>query len=387
MLYLKKVEIYGFKSFADKMELKFDQPVTGIVGPNGCGKSNISDSIRWVLGEQSTKNLRGKLMQDLIFNGSGNRKSMSYCEVSLFMDNSTRLFPIDMDEVIISRKLYRNNESEYLLNRNVVRLRDIQALLRGVGLGKEGYWVVGQGRMDAILNAKPEDRRAIFEEALGISSFRIKKDETERRLEKTRNNIDTTMVIVDELSKRLPVLKRQTTMARRYLDIYEELRLCEINAYIYGYDHASSDKDNCKTKIAALSEELLLRESQLADVNDRLDTVTHERNDIEGNLSGLRERQVQLAEEIGKSGGQRDAVQARIDGFKRATDKRRPCGNKQTSRSRARNTGQGNGYGKPAVRRHLPTRGIGYRRNGDSSRQTGRNHIGCRQRKQPPCGV
>lgn len=317
MLYLKKVEIYGFKSFADKMELKFDQPVTGIVGPNGCGKSNISDSIRWVLGEQSTKNLRGKLMQDLIFNGSGNRKSMSYCEVSLFMDNSTRLFPIDMDEVIISRKLYRNNESEYLLNRNVVRLRDIQALLRGVGLGKEGYWVVGQGRMDAILNAKPEDRRAIFEEALGISSFRIKKDETERRLEKTRNNIDTTMVIVDELSKRLPVLKRQTTMARRYLDIYEELRLCEINAYIYGYDHASSDKDNCKTKIAALSEELLLRESQLADVNDRLDTVTHERNDIEGNLSGLRERQVQLAEEIGKSGGQRDAVQARIDGFKR----------------------------------------------------------------------
>ena len=162
MLYLKKVEIYGFKSFADKMELKFDQPVTGIVGPNGCGKSNISDSIRWVLGEQSTKNLRGKLMQDLIFNGSGNRKSMSYCEVSLFMDNSTRLFPIDMDEVIISRKLYRNNESEYLLNRNVVRLRDIQALLRGVGLGKEGYWVVGQGRMDAILNSKPEYRRAIF---------------------------------------------------------------------------------------------------------------------------------------------------------------------------------------------------------------------------------
>ena len=248
MLYLKKVEIYGFKSFADKMELKFDQPVTGIVGPNGCGKSNISDSIRWVLGEQSTKNLRGKLMQDLIFNGSGNRKSMSYCEVSLFMDNSTRLFPIDMDEVIISRKLYRNNESEYLLNRNVVRLRDIQALLRGVGLGKEGYWVVGQGRMDAILNAKPEDRRAIFEEALGISSFRIKKDETERRLEKTRNNIDTTMVIVDELGKRLPVLKRQTTMARRYLDIYEELRLCEINAYIYATTMQAATRTTARPK-------------------------------------------------------------------------------------------------------------------------------------------
>ena len=136
MLYLKKIEMYGFKSFADKVELRFDQPVTGIVGPNGCGKSNISDSIRWVLGEQSTKNLRGKLMQDLIFNGTDSRKSMSYCEVSLFLDNTTRLFPIEMDEVIISRKLYRNNESEYLLNRNVVRLRDILTLLRRLGQGR-----------------------------------------------------------------------------------------------------------------------------------------------------------------------------------------------------------------------------------------------------------
>ena len=213
MLYLKKIEMYGFKSFADKVELRFDQPVTGIVGPNGCGKSNISDSIRWVLGEQSTKNLRGKLMQDLIFNGTDSRKSMSYCEVSLFLDNTTRLFPIEMDEVIISRKLYRNNESEYLLNRNVVRLRDILTLLRGVGLGKEGYSIVGQGRMDAILNARPEDRRAIFEEALGISGFRVKKEETERKLEKTRGNIDSTMIIVDELHRRLPELKRQSTMA------------------------------------------------------------------------------------------------------------------------------------------------------------------------------
>jgi len=226
VLYLKKIEMYGFKSFADKVELRFDQPVTGIVGPNGCGKSNISDSIRWVLGEQSTKNLRGKLMQDLIFNGTDSRKSMSYCEVSLFLDNTTRLFPIEMDEVIISRKLYRNNESEYLLNRNVVRLRDILTLLRGVGLGKEGYSIVGQGRMDAILNARPEDRRAIFEEALGISGFRVKKEETERKLEKTRGNIDSTMIIVDELHRRLPELKRQSTMAKKYVDLYNELKLC-----------------------------------------------------------------------------------------------------------------------------------------------------------------
>lgn len=317
MLYLKKIEMYGFKSFADKVELRFDQPVTGIVGPNGCGKSNISDSIRWVLGEQSTKNLRGKLMQDLIFNGTDSRKSMSYCEVSLFLDNTTRLFPIEMDEVIISRKLYRNNESEYLLNRNVVRLRDILTLLRGVGLGKEGYSIVGQGRMDAILNARPEDRRAIFEEALGISGFRVKKEETERKLEKTRGNIDSTMIIVDELHRRLPELKRQSTMAKKYVDLYNELKLCEINAYIYGYDNASTDKENGKKKVAGLREELAFKESKFADVNEKYDEIFHRRNTIDSELAELRDKQVELAVELQKHVGQKSVVQERINSCQR----------------------------------------------------------------------
>ena len=313
MLYLKKIEMYGFKSFADKVELKFDQPITGIVGPNGCGKSNISDSIRWVLGEQSTKNLRGKLMQDLIFNGTDTRKSMSYCEVSLYIDNSTRLFPIQMDEVIISRKLYRNNESEYLLNRNVVRLRDILELLRGVGLGKEGYSIVGQGRMDAILNAKPEDRRAIFEEALGISSFRIKKVDTERKLEKTRGNMANLMILVDELKRRLPELKRQSTNAKKYLDIYNELRLCEINAYIYGYDNASQDKENGKKKLAGLREEYALKENTYADVNESYDALFHEKNNMDDTIAALRDKQVTLAVELEKNAGQKNLVQERIN--------------------------------------------------------------------------
>ena len=169
---LKKIEVYGFKSFADKLEMKFDKPITAIVGPNGCGKSNVSDAIRWVLGEQSARVLRGKSMQDLIFSGTERRKSMSYCEASLIFDNTNRIFPIEMDEVVISRKLYRSGESEYLLNRQSSRLKDISDLLRDAGLGREGYSIVGQGRMDAILNAKPDDRRAIFEEALGISKFR-----------------------------------------------------------------------------------------------------------------------------------------------------------------------------------------------------------------------
>ena len=317
MLYLKKVEMYGFKSFADKIELKFDQPITGIVGPNGCGKSNISDAIRWVLGEQSTKNLRGKLMQDLIFNGTDTRKSMSYCEVSLFFDNTTRLFNIPMDEIIISRKLYRNNESEYLLNRNVVRLRDILALLRGVGLGRDGYSIVGQGRMDAILNARPEDRRSIFEAALGISTFRVQKEETERKLEKTRTNTTQIMILVEELKRHLPELKRQSTIAKKYLEVYDELRLCEINAYIYGYDHASQDKENGKKKLQGLKEEYNLKEAQYAEINEQYDETFHRRNGIDNEIKELRDREVALAVKLEKSSGEKNLIQERINNCKR----------------------------------------------------------------------
>ena len=317
MLYLKKIEMYGFKSFADKIELKFDQPITGIVGPNGCGKSNISDAIRWVLGEQSTKNLRGKLMQDLIFNGTDSRKSMSYCEVSLFFDNTTRLFAIPMDEIIISRKLYRNNESEYLLNRNVVRLRDILSLLRGVGLGRDGYSIVGQGRMDAILNARPEDRRSIFEAALGISTFRVQKEETERKLEKTRTNTTQIMILVEEMKRHLPELKRQSTIAKKYIEVYDELRLCEINAYIYGYDNASQDKENGKKKLQGLKEEYNLKESQYAEINEKYDEMFHRRNGIDGEIKDLRDREVALAVKLEKSSGEKNLIQERINGCNR----------------------------------------------------------------------
>ncbi|MCH5153490.1 MAG: chromosome segregation protein SMC [Clostridiales bacterium] len=317
MLYLKKIEMYGFKSFADKIELKFDQPITGIVGPNGCGKSNISDAIRWVLGEQSTKNLRGKLMQDLIFNGTDTRKSMSYCEVSLFFDNTTRLFSIPMDEIIISRKLYRNNESEYLLNRNVVRLRDILSLLRGVGLGRDGYSIVGQGRMDAILNARPEDRRSIFEAALGISTFRVQKEETERKLEKTRTNMTQIMILVEEMKRHLPELKRQSTLAKKYIEVYDELRLCEINAYIYGYDNASQDKENGKKKLQGLKEEYNLKESQYADINEQYDEMFHRRNGIDGEITALRDRQVALAVRVEKNAGEKNLIQERINSCNR----------------------------------------------------------------------
>ncbi len=312
MLYLKKIEMYGFKSFADKIELKFDQPITGIVGPNGCGKSNVSDAIRWVLGEQSTKTLRGKSMQDLIFSGTDSRKSMGYCEVSLFMDNTTRIFPIQMDEIIISRKLYRNNESEYSLNRNVVRLRDIQDLLRNVGLGKEGYSIVGQGRMDAILNARPEDRRAIFEEALGISRFRVKKVETERKLEKTHINMDNLNVLNKELERQVEPLRKQAVNARKYLELYDKLRYNEINSYIYDYDNASQRKQDCRLKITGLNEELDYKSHCAEEVGKQYEELFEQLSTIDEKLSRLHEKHMQLAVNLTEKRGKKDVVNEKI---------------------------------------------------------------------------
>ncbi|MDD3831277.1 MAG: AAA family ATPase [Clostridia bacterium] len=250
---LKEIQLYGFKSFSDKICLQFNNPITGIVGPNGCGKSNVVDAIKWVLGEQSARGLRGKTMQDLIFSGTEQKKSMSYCEVTMILDNKSRVFPIEMDEITIARRLYRDNESEYLINKNSVRLKDMLDLLRDAGLGKEGYAVVGQGRMDAILNARPEDRRAIFEESLGVSKFRVRKAEAERKMEKTRDNIVRLNDILSELERQIGPLKRQSADAKKFLEYQEQLKYHEINNYIYSYDNASVNKKRIKDKITQLT--------------------------------------------------------------------------------------------------------------------------------------
>lgn len=201
--------MFGFKSFADKQEIKFGDGITGIVGPNGCGKSNVSDAIRWVMGEQSAKTLRGSSMQDVIFNGTQDRKSLSYCEVSLFFDNSNKMFSLDYNEVVITRKLFRSGESEYYINKQPARLRDIVNLLHECGIGKEGYTIIGQGKVQEIMSAKPEDRRAIFEEATGIAKFKTEKNESERKLMRTRENLLRFNDILSELENQLAPLERQ----------------------------------------------------------------------------------------------------------------------------------------------------------------------------------
>ena len=211
----KSIEMVGFKSFADPIKLTFEEGITAIVGPNGCGKSNVADAIRWVLGEQSSKTLRASNMQDVIFKGTEKRRSMSYCEVSLCFDNSNRIFKCEMEEIVITRKLYRSGDSEYLMNGTTCRLKDIQELMRDSGLGKSGYSIIGQGKVEEIINSKPEDRRAIFEEAAGIANFKAKKVEAERRLEHTSDNLQKINLLVSEIDRQLGPLKKQSETAKK----------------------------------------------------------------------------------------------------------------------------------------------------------------------------
>lgn len=181
-MYLKSIEMQGFKSFANKMVLDFHNGITGIVGPNGSGKSNVADAVRWVLGEQSAKQLRGESMQDVIFSGTENRRPLSYAYVSITLDNSDHMLPVDYNEVTVSRRVYRSGESEYLLNGVPCRLRDVHELFYDTGIGKEGYSIIGQGQIEKILSGKPEERRELFDEAVGIVKFKKRKEASEKRL-------------------------------------------------------------------------------------------------------------------------------------------------------------------------------------------------------------
>lgn len=188
-MYLKALEIQGFKSFPDKVRLEFNKDLTAIVGPNGSGKSNISDAISWVMGEQRSKALRGAKMEDVIFGGNGQRAASGFAQVSLIFDNSGGIFQVDSQEVMITRRFYKSGESEYYINKTPVRLKDVNELLMDTGLGRDGYSIIGQGRVDEILSAKSTDRREVFEEAAGISKFRYRKEETQRKIEKTEENL------------------------------------------------------------------------------------------------------------------------------------------------------------------------------------------------------
>ncbi|MCX7921823.1 MAG: chromosome segregation protein SMC [Clostridia bacterium] len=231
-MYLKKLEIQGFKSFADRICLEYNSGITSVVGPNGSGKSNIADSVRWVLGEQSAKTLRGTKMEDVIFAGTEHRKPMGFAEVSLTLDNSDNSLPIAYNEVTITRRVFRSGESEYSINKTSCRLKDIHELLLDTGLGKDGYSIIGQGRVDEILSTKSEDRRHIFEEASGIMKYKVRKLEAEKKLELTQQNLLRINDIISELENQIEPLRQQSETAKKYLALRENLRELEVNLYI-----------------------------------------------------------------------------------------------------------------------------------------------------------
>ena len=231
-MYLKALEIQGFKSFPDKTVLTFGEDITAIVGPNGSGKSNISDAIRWVMGEQSTKALRGGKMEDVIFGGTAKRKQLGYAEVSLVLDNSEHFFNMEESEVMVTRRYYRSGESEYYINRRSVRLKDINELFMDTGLGREGYSIIGQGKIDEILSVKSGDRREVFEEAAGISRYRHRKEDAERKLARTDENLVRIHDKIEELELQVEPLRVQSEKAKKFLILRDELRGLEISLWM-----------------------------------------------------------------------------------------------------------------------------------------------------------
>lgn len=276
----KRLEIYGFKSFADKTAVEFNEGITGIVGPNGSGKSNFSDAIKWVLGEQRPSELRGKNMQDVIFNGTQRRGAMSYCEVTLVFDNTgKKLFPtLEFDEVAISRKIYRSGDSEYLLNKENCRLKDIKDIIADTGLGKDGYSIIGQGKVAKIINSKPEDRRAIFEDAAGISKYKARKIEAENKLTRTEEHLDKLIFIITDLEKRLTPLENQSKNAKLYYQYCDELKKIEINHYMATYNKTKVSKTQISDILIGISDEMKLINKDLINLdisyNDKLIKIT-----------------------------------------------------------------------------------------------------------------
>jgi chromosome segregation protein len=339
-LVLKALEIHGFKSFPDKTVLDFDHGMTAVVGPNGSGKSNISDAIRWVLGEQSTKSLRGSKMEDVIFNGTSRRKAVGFAEVSLIIENKGRELDFDADDVKVTRRYYRSGDSEYLLNNATVRLKDVQMLFMDTGLGRDGYSIIGQGRIGDIVSSKSEERREIFEEAAGIAKYRYRKNEAERRLKGAEENLLRLRDIVQELEERVGPLKAQSEKAKKFLEYAGEKRELEIGLWLHTleqsttslreldgklelartqYDGAGADMDEVEARIEAVGEESRRLEAQMDQVRRSAQSLEEEAARCEGDVAVLRndifhnnEHIARLEEDIARSDEGGQTIEAEI---------------------------------------------------------------------------
>ena len=309
---LKRLEIYGFKSFADRTVVVFDQGITGIVGPNGSGKSNLSDAVRWVLGEQSAKALRGGKMEDVIFNGTQKRKRLGYCEVSLVFDNEDHALPVDFAEVMITRRVYRSGEGEYYINKAACRLRDIIELFRDTGVGKEGYSIIGQGRIGEILSQKSEDRRGIFEEAAGIVKYRTRKEESEKRLTNMRDNLSRVEDIIAELESQLEPLAKASETARHYLALRDELRVLECSSFVLRSDRAKERIADAEAMLTGLREAIEQEEKRAGELTAARDAANETSQALEEQVSAAHESVLELTREKEAREGELAMLRAEI---------------------------------------------------------------------------
>ena len=340
-MYLKSLEVQGFKSFPDKTLIRFGDDITAIVGPNGSGKSNISDAILWVMGEQSSKTLRGAKMEDVIFGGTQKRPAVGFAEATLTLDNADRALPYDADEVMVTRRYYRSGDSEYYINKQTARLRDIHEMFMDTGLGREGYSNIGQGRIDEILSLKSADRREIFEEAAGISKFRHRKEETERKLEKTEDNLLRIGDKVSELELQLEPLKQQSEKAKKYLELKDELQGVEVAVWMdtleklsasakkaeedyasasFVLQQAHDDLEKLYAQAEAMGEALRTRDGELETVRLKVNMLeaTHQQLDgqmavlkgnVENNCTNIRRIEEELQGQEDRSGGIAQQIQ------------------------------------------------------------------------------
>ncbi|SFH62147.1 condensin subunit Smc [Pseudobutyrivibrio sp. OR37] len=343
-MYLKSIEIYGFKSFANKMKFEFHNGITGIVGPNGSGKSNVADAVRWVLGEQSAKQLRGSSMQDIIFAGTEARKPLSYAYVALTMDNSDHVLPVEYEEVTIARRVYRSGESEYLLNGTPCRLKDVSELFYDTGVGKEGYSIIGQGQIEKILSGKPEDRRELFDEAVGIVKYKKRKAASVKKLENERENLVRVNDILSEQERRIGPLEKQSEDAKKYLKYKEELKRIDVNSFMLEVDRlnaalneveknttlAKEHMEESKTAQEEIRAKYDSLEEQITGLDEQIETLKKNQSDstlLKGKLENeilLLEEQIRsanatdesLAARVAEIESEKATKQAQLDEFK-----------------------------------------------------------------------
>ncbi|MDD2401146.1 MAG: AAA family ATPase, partial [Clostridia bacterium] len=340
-MYLKRLDIHGFKSFADKTKLEFKPGITLVVGPNGSGKSNVSDSIRWVLGEQSVKSLRGGKMEDVIFAGSDKRRSLGMAEVSLTMDNSSGTFPLEYNEVTVTRRFYRSGESDYLINRVPCRLRDIHELFMDTGIGREGFSIIGQGKIDEVLSVKPEERRGLLEETAGIVKYRYKKREATKKLEDTESSLVRLNDIIGELTVQEAPLAEQAKKASLYkgkkveLDGLEiglivneiesysnkldkitndsnklELELEEIKA---NYHKVQTSEEEYKLELQKNDEQLISYQEKIYTVNLALEKNEGQKKFIKEKMEDIAIQKQQLSKELEQLGNEKKVISKQLE--------------------------------------------------------------------------